>query len=303
VIADRRDAHDDRGAALAQHVHRHPSRGAGAVGLEGPLRAAAGEGLHALDRVLGPRVHGVGGAELPREVERGGLDVHRHDGGGPGQARALHGVEADAAAADDHHAVARLHARVEQHRAHAGGDAAADERQRGEVETGGRRYASGLGHHRVVGEARHLAHVGEILAREGVQARGVVEEPAGGAGVLVAQVRPSGLAGVAVPAVGHEAQDHAVARLDQAHALADRLHGAGALVAHHRGHGDARLALLEVQVAPADAGGAHLDEDLTALGRVQLDRLDRVGLVDGVEHGGSDAHDSLPPGSAVGPLA
>src|SRR6185503_10546998 len=76
-------------------------------------------------------------------------------------------------------------------------------------------------------------------------------------------------------------------------ALADRLHGARALVAEHRGNRDGRLALLEVQVAAADAGGADLDEDLAALGRVELHRLERVRFVDGVEHGGGDAHGVL----------
>src|SRR5262249_44719144 len=94
----------------------------------------------------------------------------------------------------------------------------------------------------------------------------------------------------AVAAVRHERQDHAVAGLHHGDALAHALHGAGALVAEHGRHGDGRLAFLEVQVAAADTGRAYLDEDLAVLGRVQLDGLDRVRLVDVVEHSGGDAH-------------
>ena len=103
-------------------------------------------------------------------------------------------------------------------------------------------------------------------------------------------MRMAALAGVAVTAVWHEAQDDPVARLDHGHALAHRFHGARALVAEHGGQGDGRLALLEVQIAPADAGGAHLHQHLAPLRRIELHRLERVGLVDIVEHGSGDAH-------------
>src|SRR5262249_60469490 len=49
--------------------------------------------------------------------------------------------------------------------------------------------------------------------------------------VLVAEVGMTTLAGMAVAAVGHEAQDDPVARLDHGHALAHRFHNARALVA------------------------------------------------------------------------
>ena len=61
-----------------------------------------------------------------------------------------------------------------------------------------------------------------------------------------AQERLPALAEVAMPAVGHEAQDDAVAGLDHRDALADRLHGARALVAEHGGERDRGLALLEM---------------------------------------------------------
>jgi hypothetical protein len=188
-VADRRDTDDDRRAALAQHVHGHPRGGPAAVGLEGEVGAAAGERLHARHRVFLASVHHVSGAEFPRELQRRVLDVHRDDRGGAGQPRALHDVEADATTADHRYRVARLHARVEDGGTDTGGDAAPDERQLGEVERGRRRNAAHLGHDRVLGEARHLAHVGQILAGQRVQARRVVVELAAGARVLVAEVR------------------------------------------------------------------------------------------------------------------
>src|SRR5436190_12912006 len=109
-------------------------------------------------------------------------------------------------------------------------------------------------------------------------------------------MRLPALAEVAVAAVGHEAQDDAVAGLDHRHALADRLHGARALVAEHGGQRDRGLALLEMQVAAAHPGRSHPDQHLATLGRVELDGLDRVGLVDVVEYGGARAHGVLLPG-------
>src|SRR5215468_170702 len=103
-------------------------------------------------------------------------------------------------------------------------------------------------------------------------------------------MRMATLAGVAVAAVWHKAEDDPVARLDHGHAVPHRFHDARALVAEHGGHCDGRLALLEVQVAPAHAGGPDLHQHLTALGRIELDGLDRVGLVHVVEDGCGDAH-------------
>ena len=86
--------------------HGHPGGRPAPIRLEREVRAAAGDLLHPLDRGLRARVDGVGGAELPGEVERRVLDVHRHDRRGAGQPGALDDVDADAAAADHGHAVA-----------------------------------------------------------------------------------------------------------------------------------------------------------------------------------------------------
>src|SRR5207245_3733641 len=121
-------------AGRGEEVRGEGGGGGAGVGGGREVGAAAGQRVHGRHRVLGARVHGVGGAELLREGQGGVLDVHRHDRGGAGQARALQHVEADAAAADHRHAVAGLHAGVEHGGAHAGGDAAADQRQLGKVE-------------------------------------------------------------------------------------------------------------------------------------------------------------------------
>ena len=56
-------------------------------------------------------------------------------------------------------------------------------------------------------------------------------------------------------------------------------------MAEDGGHGDAGFALLEVEVAAADAGGTDLDEHLAALGGVKLDGFERVGLLDLADDG------------------
>ena len=74
------------------------------------------------------------------------------------------------------------------------------------------------------------------------------------------------------------------------HALADRLHDAGALVAEHD-----RLALRpqvpfgQMQVGVADAGLATLDQRLSGPGRLQQQLLDGPRAAHPAEHGGQDA--------------
>ena len=137
---------------------------------------AAGELLHLRDRVAGAGVDEVGGAE-----RLGGLALHLHrvdreDPARAGDARALDDGLADAAAADDRDGRARRDLRGVERRAHAGGDAAADERELlvGEV---------GVDLHDVRLVARHL--VGE-----GAEAGHAVRDAAVGARRLRAASSP-----------------------------------------------------------------------------------------------------------------
>ena len=103
-----------------------------AQGLEGILNPAAGQLLDRFDRVGPAGVDHVGGAEMLGHVELRALDVDRDDAPGAGDGGAVDGRQADAAAADHRHRAADLDLGGVDHRAEAGGDAAAD--QRGPVE-------------------------------------------------------------------------------------------------------------------------------------------------------------------------
>src|SRR5256885_16523111 len=86
-----------------------------------------------------------------------------------------------------------------------------------------------------------------------------------------------------------EARYHVIAGPQRRDVGADHLHDAGALVAEHDGpiERPAPLAVDDVQVAVADAGGRRAHQDLAARRLVDLDGLDRERL--------------LPPGEECGP--
>ena len=112
-----------------------------------------------------------------------------------------------------------------------------------------------LRHDRVLGEGAQRAEAAEVLVAE-VEAEGAVEEHAGGgvealyAHVLVAgRARPAGPAGRDVGA--HDP----VADRDPAHVGADRLDDAGTLVAADHREAHRRVALGDVVVGVAQAGG------------------------------------------------
>ena len=94
-------------------------------------------------------------------------------------------------------------------------------------------------------------------------------------GAVVAEVRVAVGAGRAAAAGRDEGEDDVVARRDPGDALADLEHDAGALVTADDGRDAGQVAGADVVVGVAHAGGHHLHEDLTGLGRVELDLLDR----------------------------
>ena len=91
-----------------QHRERLLARRLPAERLERVLDATTRELLHLAHRIAGRRVHGVGGAERTRAVELLGGDVDRDHARGTGDHRALHDVQADAAATDDRDRRARV---------------------------------------------------------------------------------------------------------------------------------------------------------------------------------------------------
>ena len=72
------------------------------------------------------------------------------------------------------------------------------------------------------------------------------------------------------PQAGTKGQYHLLAGADGGDAGADGLDGAGSLVAQHHGQGDGGVAVHEVAVAAADAGGPDFHQNFPFLGVVQL---------------------------------
>ncbi len=110
-------------------------------------------------------VDGVGGAELARPLELLGFEIDGDDLAGTGQMCALHGRDADAAAADHRHGRARFHLGALEDRADAGGDPAADERRPVEGHVRGDRDDGVLVDEHLLGER---AETGELCDRRAV---------------------------------------------------------------------------------------------------------------------------------------
>jgi hypothetical protein len=107
----------------------------------------------------------------------------------------------------------------------------------------------------------------------------------------------------AVPAEAGQAGHHVIARAHGRHLRSDRLHHTGALVAQDDRPIERvpRLALHDVEIAVADTRRRRPHEHLAARGLVDLDRLDRQGLVRLPEDSRLDLHPS--PSRLNGPLA
>ena len=102
--------------------------------------------------------------------------------------------------------------------------------------------------------------------------------------------RPAAQA-AAAPAGGDEAERDVVAGRDVVDALPHGLDDAGALVPeHHRHAAGAEVAVGEVEVGVAHAGGGDAHEQLAGARRLELDLLDGERRVVGVQDGGADPH-------------
>ena len=104
-------------------------------------------------------------------------------------------------------------------------------------------------------------------------------------GARLAEMGLAGEAVVAMAAEDGETSDDVIARLELAHLEAYLFHDPGGLVAQDGGGGEGIEAVDEVQVAVADAGGDGAHEHLATHGLVDVDFLDRQGLMRAMEHG------------------
>jgi hypothetical protein len=191
---------------------------------------------------------------------------------GAGHARALEDVEADAAEAEHHHAAARLHLGRVDHRADAGGDAAADVADLVEGRVRADLRHRDLRHHRIVGEGRRAHVVEQRLAAEAEAAGAVGHQalPLRGADRL-AEVGLLRQAVLALAAFRRVQRNDVVARLDAGDPGADLDDDAGALVAEDRREDALRIVAGEREgIGVADAGGLDLHQHLAGTRAVEV---------------------------------
>ena len=176
---------------------------------------------------------------------------------------------------------------VAHHGADAGRHAAADDGGvcPGQILAHGDDLLGGADH--VLGERADARHLVDRLAVE-LHARGaVVHAPARRVVMARAQHRAALRAVAAVAAVGAEREDDVVALLDVAHAGAELDDDAGRLVTQHHGQRQRPVAVHDVPVAHAHAGGLHLHAHLAGLRALLLQVEQLQGLVDFGQHGGA----------------
>ena len=119
-----------------------------------------------------------------------------------------------------------------------------------------------------------------------------------GGGAHLARQAAVGRAAGAVPAAREEGHDDAVTDGEVVHVRTQLLDDAGRLVAEQHRDGTAAIAVDDAEVGVADARRLDAHQDLTGLGRIQLQRADREGAgagerrlgSAGLEHGSSDLH-------------
>ena len=214
----------------------------------------------------------VGRAEALRQRELLLGHVDREDAGSAGDARALDGRDADAAAAEHGHGRAGRHARRIDGRADTGGHAAADQRRDLQRDLLAHRHDADRGTDHVLGHVAERAERRERLVAELEPARPVDHQPA--TRHRAAQERFVAHAVEAAAAVRHERHDHVVARLGVRHAFADLFDHAGPFVAEHERQRMRDRAVERGEIGVADAGRGHLDPDLDRLGPIELDLFD-----------------------------
>src|SRR5581483_6902293 len=290
------EAGDDLGAALADDVEAglHDLLVHDVDGDDRLVGADAPGELHGELLGLAGAGHGVGGAHLLGHLPLGGERDNGDDVGGAGAAGALYGVDADAADTVDGHGVARADLGGVDGRAPPGGNAAPDEDGGLERQIVVDLHARRLGDRPPLGERADHAHGAEVVVAAVEAERPVGHAALEDGGAEVAEVLLAGGAPAAEAAGGDERAHHVVAGLDPADARPDLLDDAGTLVAPDEGEAGNDVAVAEVLVGVAEAGGDVADEDLTLLRRIEVKFDDFPVLPEFPENGGLRLH-PLPP--------
>src|SRR5690606_9715891 len=265
--------------ALAPAAVTGLQRRAHDVGVAGAVEGVVGPAAGQLDQ-MGHQVAGdvlrideVGPAEAAAPFLFRRVDVDPDNHVGPDHLQPLDDVQADAAEAEHHAVGPRLDPSRIDHRADAGGHAAAD--VAGLVE---RRVLADLRHrdlgqHRVVREGRAAHVVGDRLALVGEAAGAVGHQPlALGPPDGRAQVGLAAQARLTLAAFGRVQRDHVVADFDRGDARPHLDHHAGALVPEDRREDALAVeAVQRIGVGVADAGRLDLDQHLPGPRAFQID--------------------------------
>jgi hypothetical protein len=210
-----------------------------------------------------------------------GVHVDGDDLLGAGDARALDGGQADAAAADHRHRHSRSGTRGVDGCSGAGQHTAAQQAHALEAHVIGNGDAAPRVHDRLLGEG---GHTGQVMDRgvAGPQPGGSVDQrrvdEAGNH--LEAEVRLSLAAEDAVAALGRERDHHAIARQRSAHAFAHFEHDPGGLVTQHHRQRRPQGSVRHREIAAADPARRDPEPHLPPSRSFQQHLLDRDGLAD-----------------------
>src|SRR5262245_7013192 len=200
------------------------------------------------------------------------VDVDADDHVGASEAKPLDHIEPDAAEPEHDCFRSWLDLRGIEHRADAGGDAAADIADLVERRVLANLRNRDLRQHRELGEGRTAHVVEELLAAER-EARGAVGHHALalGAADRGAEIGFAGEAGRTLPALGRVERDDVVAFLHRGDAGADVHDDAGALVPEDRREQALWIGARQRElIGVADAGRLDLDHHFAGLGAVEL---------------------------------
>src|ERR1035437_4973350 len=231
---------------------------------------AAGQLADRLDGVLLAVVHQVRGAEAARPLQFLVVDVYGDDRGGASHRRTSDGSVADPATADDGHRVTTADT--------TGVDGGTEPRHHPAAEQA---HGSGIGLRVDLGALTccHQSLLDERADPQRCRQWGAVDQGHLLLGVVGAEAVLRLAPGACAALTAHcpLVQDHEVTWGDLGDTAADRLHGAGGLVAEQEGELVVDLALAVVQIGMTDAARGDLDDGLTGswVRHDDVDYLDR----------------------------
>ena len=264
--------------------------------------------MSCFDHVVAASVDDVRCAEVTGMLQAGRLDVGHDDRMRARQPGAHHRREADAASADDQQRRTRNSTSHVQHRADSGDHRAPRDRRHRRRHPLRYPHHRHLGHHHVLGQARHPHQVMHRLAVESQPSRAIARQPTGLRlhPPTLTQHRLTGDAEPAHPTPRPPQQRHRIAGPHPLDARTDGLHPPGSFVADHHRQPTHEVTPHVVVVAVTHPGRRHPHQYLAGTRRLELDLLHPQRRTHLVQHRRSDElrtrrrHNTRPPSRTVG---